>query len=105
MYNDIDVLGREIPSTLPKYKEEDHQSQSYTELGMLRNPRWGSWPADTLYIWTNDEAFPQLRQRIEERWEASEIVEILPDVDEEMRFANLDDEHDLHNLACLPALF
>jgi hypothetical protein len=61
---------------------------------MLRNTRWGSWPADTLYIWTNDKALPQLRQRIEERWEPSEIVEILPGVDEEMDFANLDDEHD-----------
>ena len=44
--------------------------------------------------WTNDEAVPKLRQRIEERWEPSEIVVISPDADEEMRFAHLDDEHD-----------
>ena len=31
---------------------------------MLRNIRRESWPADTLYIWTNDKALPQLRQRI-----------------------------------------
>jgi len=86
------VLPMRFP--YPSYKEEDNQYHAYTELGMLRNTRWGSWPADTLYIWTNDEALPQLRQRIEEHWEASEIVVILPDVDEEMRFANLRDEHD-----------
>jgi hypothetical protein len=31
---------------------------------------------------------------VEERWEASEIVVISPDRDEEMHLANLDDEHD-----------
>jgi hypothetical protein len=86
------VLPMRFP--YPSQKEEDHQYHAYTELCMLRNTRWGSWPADTLYIWTNDKALPQLRQRIEEHWDPSEIVEILPGVDEEMDFANLDDEHD-----------
>ena len=45
-------------------------------------------------IWTTDKALPELRQRIEERWEASEIVVILPAEDEEMSLAHLDDEHD-----------
>ena len=75
-------------------KQDDRQYHPYTELSMVRHTRWKSWPADTLYIWTNDEALPQLRQRIEERWEPSEIVVISPDADEEMRFAHLDDEHD-----------
>src|SRR6266436_4304991 len=47
-------------------KQDDRQYHPYTELSMLRHARWESWPADTLYIWTNDEALPQLRQRIEE---------------------------------------
>ncbi len=61
---------------------------------MLRNVRGEMWPADTLYIWTNDEVLPQLRQRIEERWQPSEVVVISPDTDREMRFANLNSEHD-----------
>jgi hypothetical protein len=43
---------------------------------------------------TNDEALPQLRQRVEERWQPSEVVVISPARDEEMRFSHLDDEHD-----------
>ena len=75
-------------------KSEDKQYHPYTELSMLRHIRWDSWPADTLYIWTNDNALPQLRQRIEERWEASEIEVISPEADEEMHFSHLDDERD-----------
>ncbi len=75
-------------------KQGDKEYRPYTELSMLRHARWDSWPADTLYIWTNDEALPQLQQRIEERWQPSEVVEIAPEKDEEMHFANLDDEHD-----------
>lgn len=74
--------------------QDDKQYHPYTELSMLRHVRWESWPADTLYIWTNDEALLQLRQRIEERWEPSEVEVISPDADEEMRFTHLDDEHD-----------
>jgi len=47
-----------------------------------------------LNIWTNDEALSQLRQRIEEHWEPSEVEVISPDTDEEMRLMRLDDEHD-----------
>lgn len=72
----------------------DGKFHPYTELAMLRHIRWDSWPPDILYIWTNDEALPQLRQRIEERWEASEIGVMLPAEDPEMSYTNLDDEHD-----------
>ena len=85
-----------LPTRFPYsfIKPEDKEYHPYTELSMLRHVRWDSWPADTLYIWTNDEALPQLRQRIEERWQPSEVVVISPERDEEMRFSNLDDEHD-----------
>jgi hypothetical protein len=84
-----------LPTRFPYFfsKQDDKQYHSYTELSMLRCTRWGYWPADTLYIWTNDEVLPQLRQRIEERWQASEIEVISPE-DEEMHLMNLDDEHD-----------
>ncbi len=74
--------------------QQDKQYHPYAELSMLRHVRWESWPADTLYIWTNDHALPELQKRIEERWEASEIVVISPEADEEMHFSHLDDEHD-----------
>ena len=85
-----------LPARFPYFfgKQDDKQYHPYTELSMLRCTRWESWPADTLYIWTNDEALPQLRQRIEERWEPSEIVVISPETDEEMHFTHLDSEHD-----------
>jgi hypothetical protein len=85
-----------LPTRFPySFKEQDDkQYHPYTELSMLRHARWDSWPADTLYIWTNDEALSQLRQRIEEHWEPSEIEVISPDTDEEMRLMHLDDEHD-----------
>ena len=86
------VLPTRFP--YPFNKQDDKQYHPYTELSMLRHVRGESWPADTLYIWTNDEALPQLRQRIEERWEPSEIEVISPDTDEEMHFTHLDDEHD-----------
>jgi hypothetical protein len=85
-----------LPTRFPYIfsKPGDKEYRPYTELSMLRHARWDSWPADTLYIWTNDEALPQLRQRIEERWQPSEVVVISPERDEEMHFSNLDDEHD-----------
>jgi len=86
------VLPTRFPSSFNT--QQDKQYHPYTELSMLRNTRWDSWPADTLYIWTNDKALPLLRQRIEERWEASEIVVISPEADEEMHFSHLDDERD-----------
>lgn len=85
-----------LPTRFPYYfsEKDDMQYHPFTELIMLRHARWDSWPADALYIWTNDEALPQLRQRIEEHWEPSEVEVISPDTDEEMRFMHLDGEHD-----------
>ncbi len=62
------------------------------DLSLLRTTRWNDWPADTLYIWTNEEALPQLRRLVEERWQASEIEALLPE-DVELIIANLSDAH------------
>ncbi len=62
-------------------------------LSLLRTTRWNDWPADTVYIWTNEEALPKLERLIEERWQASEIEVLLPE-DDELIFANLQDEDD-----------
>jgi hypothetical protein len=62
------------------------------DLSLLRTTRWNDWPADTLYIWTNEEDLPQLRRLIEERWQASEIEVLLPE-DVELIIANLSDAH------------
>jgi hypothetical protein len=63
------------------------------DISLLRTTRWNDWPADTLYIWTNDENLPQLQRLVEERWQADEVGVLLPE-DEEMIMANLSDEHD-----------
>jgi hypothetical protein len=88
------VLPTRFPYPFAFNKQDSKQYHPYTELGMLRNVRWDSWPADTLYIWTNDEALPELRKRVEERWEPSEIEVLSPGEDEEMHLTHLDDEHD-----------
>jgi hypothetical protein len=85
------VLPVRFPSFLPSSEEEEYRP--HAEIGMLRCTRWNRWPADTLYIWTNDEALPILRQRIEERWMPSEIEVTMPDA-QEMRSANVRDEAD-----------
>ena len=61
------------------------------DLSLLRTTRWNDWPADTVYIWTNDEHVTQLKKLIEERWQASEIAVLLPD-DVELINANLFEE-------------
>jgi hypothetical protein len=62
------------------------------DLSLLRTTRWNDWPADTLYIWTNEEALPQLHRLIEEHWQASEVGVLLPE-DVELITANLSDAH------------
>jgi hypothetical protein len=62
------------------------------DLSLLWTTRWDDWPADILYIWTNEESLPQLQRLIEERWQASEIGVLLPE-DVELINANLSDEH------------
>lgn len=88
------VLPARFPHPYAFNKQDRKHYHPYTELGMLRNIRSDSWPADTLYIWTNDEALPELRKRVEERWEPSETEVISPGEDEEMHLTHLDDEHD-----------
>lgn len=61
------------------------------DLSLLRTTRWNDWPADTVYIWTNDEHVTQLKELIEERWQASEIAVLLPN-DVELINANLFEE-------------
>lgn len=85
------VLPVRFPSFFPS--SEDEEYHPHVEIGMLRCTRWNTWPADTLYIWTNKEALPILRQRIEEHWKPSEIDVTMPDA-QEMRFANLRNEAD-----------
>jgi len=63
------------------------------DLSLLRTTRWSDWPADTLYIWTSDEAVKQLQKLIEDRWRPDEVGVFLPE-DIEMIYANLHDEHD-----------
>ncbi len=67
------------------------QSRLPIDLSLLRTTRWNDWPADTVYIWTNDEYVTQLKELIEERWEASEIAVLLPG-DVELINANLFEE-------------
>jgi hypothetical protein len=86
------VLPTRLPSSFNT--QTDKQYHLSTELSMVRHVRLESWPADTLSIWTNGTALPQLRQRIAESWDTSEIEVISPEADENMRLSNLDDEHD-----------
>lgn len=52
----------------------DDQYNVYPPLSLLRTTRYGDWPADALYIWTDQERLPRLRRLIEQRWQASEIT-------------------------------
>lgn len=63
------------------------------ELSLLRTTRWNSWPADTVYIWTNERHVARLQNLIQERWQASDIGVMVPE-DIEMIMANLHDEDD-----------
>jgi hypothetical protein len=51
----------------------DNQYNVYPPLSLLRTTRYGDWPADTFYIWTDQERLPRLQMLIEEHWQASEI--------------------------------
>src|SRR5437868_5479141 len=56
------------------------------DISLLRTTRWNDWPADILYIWTNEKNLPRLRRLVEERWQADEIGVLMPE-DEEMMMA------------------
>jgi hypothetical protein len=49
------------------------QFHVYPPLGLLRTTRGNDWPADTLYIWTDEARLPKLRALIGEHWELCEI--------------------------------
>ncbi|GHO59283.1 hypothetical protein [Ktedonobacter robiniae] len=85
-----------LPVRMPfcPFKPDDGHYHPYSELGMLRHARWNSWIGDTLYIWTNDNSLPLLRQRIEERWEPSEIGVFSSEADAEMQLEAFHDKHD-----------
>ncbi len=67
---------------------------SISELALLRTTRWNDWPADTLYIWTDDTRVEQLQKLIEELWQASTVA-VLSSEDEEVQYSNLG--HDEEN--------
>ncbi len=45
----------------------EFQYNVYPPLSLLRTTRYDDWPADTLYIWTDDERLPRLRNLIGEQ--------------------------------------
>ena len=80
-----------IATRLPIPSRQENRPQA--DLSLLRTTRWNSWPADTLYIWTNEETVTQLQRLIEERWQPSEVEVLLPETVELIN-ANLFDPHD-----------
>ncbi len=51
----------------------EFQYNVYPPLSLLRTTRYDDWPADTLYIWTDDERLPRLRNLIGEQWQGCAI--------------------------------
>ena len=80
-----------IATRLPIPSRQENRPQA--DLSLLRTTRWNSWPADTLYIWTNEETVTRLQRLIEERWQPSEVEVLLPETVELIN-ANLFDPHD-----------
>ena len=78
-----------IAARLPYPSEQKNRLS--IDITLLRATRWNDWPADILYIWTNEENLSKLQRLVEERWEASEVGVLVPE-DEEMMMANLSDE-------------
>jgi len=66
------VIADRLPMPRPEPAARD-QYGVYPPLSLLRTTRYGDWPADTLYIWTDQERLPRLQRLIEEHWQASEI--------------------------------
>ncbi len=63
---DRQPMPRLEPTAPPQYNV-------YPPLSLLRTTRYDDWPADTLYIWTDEERLPSLRRLIEEQWRGCEI--------------------------------
>lgn len=85
------VVSTRLPMPIPDSKS----LVSISELALLRTTRWNDWPADTLYIWTDDKRVEQLQKLIEERWQADEVAVLSPKEDIEVRYSNLG--HDEEN--------
>src|SRR4051812_34586713 len=44
---------------MPRFERTaDDQYDVYPPLSLLRTTKYGDWPADTLYIWTDEERLP-----------------------------------------------
>ena len=84
------VISTRLPIPIP----ESESLVSMSELALLKTTRWNDWPADLLYIWTEDKNVEQLQQLLEERWQASEVSVLTPE-DLEVRYSNLG--HDEEN--------
>ncbi len=84
------VVSTRLPMPIPGSKS----LVSTSELALLRTTRWNDWPADTLYIWTDDKRVEQLQKLIEERWQADDVAVLSPE-DVEVRYSNLG--HDEEN--------
>ncbi len=84
------VVSTRLPMPIPDSKS----LVSISELALLRTTRWNDWPADTLYIWTDDKRVEQLQKLIEERWQADDVA-VLSSEDLEVQYSNLG--HDEEN--------
>ncbi len=85
------VVSTRLPMPIPDSKS----LVSISELALLRTTRWNDWPADTLYIWTDDKRVEQLEKLVEERWQADTVAVLSPEEDIEVRYSNLG--HDEEN--------
>ena len=84
------IVSTRLPMPIPGSKS----LVSTSELALLRTTRWNDWPANTLYIWTDDKRVEQLQKLIEERWQADDVAVLSPE-DEEVQYSNLG--HDKEN--------
>ncbi len=68
------VIADRLPTPrLAPNPDEPYQYNVYPPLSLLRTTRYGDWPADTLYIWTDEERLPRLQRLIRDNWPGSLI--------------------------------
>jgi hypothetical protein len=51
-----------------RYDTTDNHVHPIMDLAMMRNVSWGMWPADMIYIWTDQDHLPELRT-LAEQWQ------------------------------------
>ena len=83
------VVSTRLPMPIPGSKS----LVLISELALLRTTRYSDWPADTLYIWTDEKRVEQLQKLIEERWQTSTVA-VLSSEDEEVQYSNLGHEEE-----------